>query len=314
MPSPEAMPALHSDALHGLAQHVMRHCPQANPLHPQAMPDLLLVRTQQPDLGSCQMYEPCVAVLVQGRKRIALGTDTLTLQAGQFLLACADVPIQSMVQQASPQNPYLAVALKLDWREIASLLLEIPPHTPHRPNCRALSAWAVSAPLLQALERLLALLDQPQHIPVLAPLIKREIFYHLLTSEAGACLRQMLTERSPAAQVARAIALLKARYTEALPVQTLAQQARMSVSTFHHQFKALTSLSPLQYQKQLRLSEARRLMLAHGMDASTAAFRVGYESASQFSREYRRLFGHPPAQDMARLREPAVADLPGAEQ
>jgi transcriptional regulator GlxA family with amidase domain len=171
-----------------------------------------------------------------------------------------------------------------------------------------MSTGAVTAPLLDAFDRLLALLDHPDDLAALAPLVRREIHYRLLTGEAGARLRQMATVDTQSHQVARAIAILNTRFAEALPVETLAREAGMGLSTFHQHFKALTAMSPLQYQKQLRLTEARRLMLSERLDASTAAFRVGYESPSQFSREYRRLFGTPPSKDIADRRgQPLVS-------
>ncbi|MDT4851329.1 HTH-type transcriptional activator RhaS [compost metagenome] len=169
-------------------------------------------------------------------------------------------------------------------------------------DSRAMTTGALNAPLLEAFDRLVALLDQPEHVAALAPLIKREIHYRLMVGEAGARLRQIATVDTQSHQVARAIASLNARFAEPLRVETLARESGMSLSTFHHHFKALTAMSPLQYQKQRRLTESRRLMMSEGMDASTAAFRVGYESPSQFSREYRRLFGAPPSKDMADLR------------
>ena len=212
--------------------------------------------------------------------------------------------------EASCTQPYLAVALRLDWREIASLMQELPPAPAQTlaSDGRAMSTGAVTAPLLDAFDRLLALLDHPDDLAALAPLVRREIHYRLLTGEAGARLRQMATVDTQSHQVARAIAILNTRFAEALPVETLAREAGMSLSTFHQHFKALTAMSPLQYQKQLRLTEARRLMLSERLDASTAAFRVGYESPSQFSREYRRLFGTPPSKDIADRRgQPLVS-------
>jgi len=291
-----------------LAERVARHCHRAGAWPAPALPHLLLIRADEPDTAACQVYEPCVAVVLQGSKRMMLGEQALTLDTGHFLLACADMPVKSVVLQASPADPYLAVGLKLDWRDIAALTLEMgePAPSDTAPACRAVSRWPLTQPLLQALERLVALIDQPQHAAVLGPLIQREIHYHLLVSPAGACLRHMLSSNSPDHRIARAMALLKARFAEPLRVQTMARSAGMSISTFHQRFKALTALTPLQYQKQLRLSEARRLMLADGMDAASAAFKVGYESPSQFSREYRRLFGNPPSRDLAGLRSSAT--------
>jgi AraC-like DNA-binding protein len=165
-----------------------------------------------------------------------------------------------------------------------------------------MATGAVTLPLLDAFRRLLDLAEQPGDAPMLAPLVRREIFYRLLVGEGGARLREIASIDSQGHQIARAIDRLKTHYAEPLRVEVLARDARMSVSTFHHHFKALTAMSPLQYQKRLRLTEARRLMLAENLDASTAAYRVGYESASQFSREYSRQFGAPPTRDIAGLR------------
>lgn len=279
------------------------------------IPGLMLMRIEQPYLNTCSIYEPCVAVIVQGSKRLKLGDETLCYGEDRYLITSMDMPVRSAVIEASVERPYLGVALRLDWREIASLMLESPASSPATTlgsaarDSRAMTTGALTAPLLEAFDRLLALLDQPEHIPALAPLIRREIHYRLLTGEAGARLRQIATVDTQSHQVARAIARLNARFTEPLRVETLAREAGMSVSTFHHHFKTLTAMSPLQYQKQLRLTEARRLMLSEGMDASTAAFRVGYESPSQFSREYRRSFGAPPSKDVAEFRwqEPVAA-------
>jgi AraC-like DNA-binding protein len=209
--------------------------------------------------------------------------------------------------------------LRLDLREIAGLMLsgQLPAlplparaarHAPGLQNAgepaehRAMAIGRVTLPLLDAFGRLLDLLQQPESLPVLGPLVQREIHYRLLMGEQGGRLRQIAAVGSQGHQIARAIDRLKTRYAEPLRVEDLAREVRMSVSTFHHQFKALTAMSPLQYQKQMRLTEARRLMLADHLDASTAAYRVGYESPSQFSREYSRQFGAPPTRDIAGLR------------
>lgn len=284
------------------------------------MAGLLLYRIDHAQPNSCSVYEPCVALILQGRKRILLGDETLDCDPDRYLISSLDLPVQSAVTEASPEIPFLGVALRLDWRELTSLMLSLPPagggsaagpavdRSPglarsSAKHGRAMSTGAVTAELLDAFDRLLGLLDQPQDMATLAPLIKREIHYRLLVGEAGARLRQIATVDSQSHQVARAIDRLNADFCQTLRVQTLAREAGMSISTFHHHFKSLTAMSPLQYQKQLRLGEARRLMLAEGMDAATAAYRVGYESPSQFSREYRRMFGAPPSTDMAVLRQ-----------
>jgi AraC-like DNA-binding protein len=272
----------------------------------------MLIRLDQPVLNNCSVYEPCVALIVQGSKRLLLGEESLSYGEDRYLIASMDLPVKTAMLEASPARPYLGVALRLDWREIASLMLDCPagPALPLPRDTRAMTTGALTTPLLDAFDRLVALLDQPEHIPVLAPLLQREIHYRLLTSEAGARLRQIATVDSQSHQVARTLASLNTRFAEPLRVEALARESGMSLSTFHHHFKALTAMSPLQYQKQLRLTEARRLMLSERVDASTAAFRVGYESPSQFSREYRRLFGAPPSKDIADLRwstEPVAA-------
>jgi AraC-like DNA-binding protein len=277
-----------------------------------ALPGLALYRSDSL-LGSvCGVYEPCVALILQGSKQVLMGGHGVVYGRGRFLIASLDVPVVATILEASAERPYLALSLRLDLREIAALLLDEPVPQPRASAAAqgpAMATGAVTLPLLDAFRRLLDLLDQPQDLPVLAPLVRREILYRLLVGEAGARLRQIAAVEGQGAQVARAIALLKTRYTEPLRIEDLARQARMSVSTFHHHFKALTAMSPLQYQKRLRLTEARRLMLADGLDAATAAFRVGYESASQFSREYSRQFGAPPARDISGLRALPEATL-----
>ena len=308
MPDPSAPDALR-DTRASLARRILARAPDGAVHQPPELPGLMLIRLDQPILNTCSVYEPCVALIVQGGKRVLLGDETLTYGEDRYLIASMDLPVKTAVMQASPERPYLGVALRLDWREIASLMLESPaaPAGTVPRDSRAMTTGALTTPLLEAFDRLLALLDQPEHIPALAPLIKREIHYRLLTGEAGARLRQIATVDTQSHQVARAIASLNARFTEPLRVETLARESGMSLSTFHHHFKTLTAMSPLQYQKQLRLQEARRLMLSEVMDAASAGHRVGYESPSQFSREYSRMFGAPPLRDVERMRNPRTA-------
>ena len=311
MPDPVSHPPA-TGARAAIVRRLLARATDGPPQQPPEIPGLVMFRIDQPYLNTCAVYEPCVAVIVQGSKRLTVGDETLSYGEDRYLITSMDMPVRSAVIEASAERPYLGVALRLDWREIGSLMLESPvaPAASVARDSRAMTTGAVTAPLLEAFDRLLALLDQPEHIPALAPLIKREIHYRLLTGEAGARLRQIATVDTQSHQVARAIASLNARFTEPLRVETLARESGMSLSTFHHHFKTLTTMSPLQYQKQLRLTEARRLMLSEGMEASTAAFRVGYESPSQFSREYRRSFGAPPSKDVADFRwqqEPVAA-------
>lgn len=303
MPDPSTLDALNAPRA-SLARRILERASSNGMFQPSEIPGLMFMRLDEPALNSCSVYEPCVAVIVQGSKRVVLGDESLSYGEDRYLITSMDLPVKTALMQASPERPYLAVALRLDWRDIASLMLEMPPATARRPepDRRAMTTGALTAPLLEAFDRLLALLDQPEDIPALAPLIRREIHYRLLAGEAGARLRQIATVDTQSHQVARAIAQLNARFAEPLRVETLARESGMSPTTFHHHFKSLTAMSPLQYQKQLRLTEARRLMLSERLDAATAAFRVGYESPSQFSREYRRLFGAPPSRDIADLR------------
>lgn len=255
----------------------------------------------------CSVYEPGVALIVQGSKRVLLGTDAFVYGPHDLLITTLNLPTVAQVLEASPEKPYLSLFLSLDEHEVARLMMEgqVPPPRTQAVE-RAMATGRVTWPLLSAFQRLVELLDEPESIPAVAPLVQREILYRLLVSDQGDRLRQIGAVGSQSHQIGRAIELLKANFTKPLSIDELAGHARMSPSTFHHHFRALTALSPLQYQKWLRLTEARRLMLAERIDASTAAFRVGYESASQFSREYSRQFGAPPMRDIAALRqEPA---------
>lgn len=292
-----------------LAARITRLAPATGLHQHPALPGLRVFRADELIGSVCAVYEPSVAVIVQGSKRVVLGADTLVYDCGHYLISSLDLPAVSTILEASPERPYLALVLRLDLREIAGLMLSgqlpaVPAAVPLRRahEHRAMAIGRVTLPLLDACMRLVDLLERPEDLPLLGPLVQREIHYRLLVGEQGGRLRQIAAVGSQGHQIARAIDHLKTRYAEPLRVEDLAREVRMSVSTFHHQFKALTAMSPLQYQKQMRLTEARRLMLADHLDASTAAYRVGYESPSQFSREYSRRFGAPPTRDIAGLR------------
>jgi AraC-like DNA-binding protein len=245
------------------------------------------------------VYQPMVCMVLQGAKQVMIGDQVLRYDAASCFVASLELPATGCVIDASPDRPYVVASLALDRDTLASLLAELPAAPPAQP-APGFGVAPVTAPLLAAWDQLLALLDTPGDIPFLAPAREREILYRLLQSGHGAMLRQIAREDSRLSQVRRAIDWIRRHFDQALPVGTLAGIAGMSVPSFHRHFKAATAMSPLQYQKTLRLQAARRL-LTTSTDAARAAYSVGYESASQFSREYARFFGAPPSRDSARL-------------
>jgi AraC-like DNA-binding protein len=250
------------------------------------------------------MYEPSVCFVAQGAKSVTLGDETYVYDARNYLISSLHLPGLVQIVEASREKPYLGLVLRLDLREISQLVLDgnLPPPR-GRLAKRGMATGEVCPPLIGAVQRLVDLLSQKDDIPILAPLIRREIHYRLLVGEQGERLRQIALAGSQPHRIAQAIDWLKENFKQPLSVDDLAGKARMSASAFHHHFRAMTAISPLQFQKQLRLQEARRLMLERQMDAATAAFQVGYESPSQFSREYVRLFGTPPLRDVTKLRK-----------
>jgi AraC-like DNA-binding protein len=271
-----------------------------------AIPGLSLYRRDETSAPTSIMYEPRICMIAQGAKRVLLGDDTYVYDEHHFLIASVDLPTVVQIIKASREKPYLGLVLKLDQREMSQLMVDshLPPPRPQL-SSRGMATGEVTLPLLTAFQRLIDLLDEPKDIPILAPIIQREILYRLLVGDQGVRLRQMASAGSQSHQIARAIDWLKGNFTRPLRIDDLATQVHMSTSTFHHHFRTLTAMSPLQYQKWLRLNEARRLMLTEHADATTAAFDVGYESPSQFSREYTRLFGAPPLRDITSLRQMA---------
>jgi len=271
-----------------------------------AVPGLGLFRRTEPSEPHTGLYEPSLCLVAQGAKRVKLGDDTYVYDAQNYLITSVHLPTVVQVTDASVEKPYLGLRLTFDLRELAQLMADSRLPAPRSQQTdRGMATGATSAALIDACVRLIDLLATPEDIPILAPVIQREILYRLLTGDQGARLRQIAVAGSQSQQIARAIDWIKHNYAEPLRIDDLAEKARMSPSTFHHHFRSMTALSPLQYQKQLRLQEARRLMLAEHLDAATAAFQVGYESPSQFSREYGRLFGAPPLRDITSLRQMA---------
>jgi AraC-like DNA-binding protein len=268
-----------------------------------AIPGFFLFRRTKPSACTSATYMPSFIVFAQGKKRINVGRSVLHCDGSNFLLTSVDLPVVSQITDATPESPMLGLTLKLEMPEIRRILSEESvPLTAESPDPLGMSVGVSSTELLSACSRLIDILDSPQDIPFLSSLIQREIIYRLLRSPQGKHLRAIATLGESSHRTAAAVAWLRANYSKQLRVGELASLAHMGVSTFHHHFRSLTSMSPLQYQKQLRLHMARERMLNEGLDAATAAFEVGYESASQFNREYRRFFGQPPLRDVKTLR------------
>lgn len=272
-------------------------------IHPTAVPSLFLYRYSTPSEPLCNVQEPAFGIIAQGSKQVTLGDDVYVYGRAHCIVVSVDLPVVGQVTEATPDAPYLSLRIDLDIRQLGTLIVEAGlPEPANQQTGRGLFVSRIGSPLLGAVLRLVRLLESPQDIPVLAPLILREIHYRLLVGDQGARLRQIALADSQSQRIAKAITRLKRNYAQPLRIEAIARELHMSPSSLHHHFKAVTAMSPLQFQKQLRLQEARRLMLSEVMDAATAGHRVGYESPSQFSREYSRLFGAPPVRDMARLR------------
>jgi AraC-like DNA-binding protein len=307
-----------------------RACPTLHPMHPPTPPDpmpelralalrhaapgclellprLTLWSSSIPTAPTAVVYEPMLYFTLQGTKQMQVGERRLEHRPGTFLLASVDVPVVCEVTDCSPGAPYLGIAFALDPATLAALILDAPPG-PERAlelaprGLESMAIGATSRTMEDALVRLMRLVDTPDDVPLLSPMFERELLYRVLQTEHGTMLRQLAREGSRLSQIHRAVKWIRAHLTETLPIQTLAAVAAMSVSSFHRHFKAVTGLSPLAYHKQMRLREARLRLLAEPGAVARVAFSVGYESASQFTREYTRQFGMPPARDAARLR------------
>tara|TARA_B100000700_G_scaffold107545_1_gene121326 strand:- start:653 stop:1570 length:918 start_codon:yes stop_codon:yes gene_type:complete len=287
-----------------LAAMIERHS-QGQAMQETAIEGLAFYRQTEPaDSCSLCVVEPSIALVVQGAKSMTLGDQEFRYDPYHFLITSLDLPARMQVLEANDQAPYLGLVLKFDLAVMSELIVQAPlQKAPPSEHDKGMVLGTMTTTLLGACQRLVALLDEPDSQAVLAPLIKREIFWRVLISEQGARLRQVVSAGSQGLRVARAIEWLKTHYQEHQSVDELADMAQMSKSTFHHHFRQLTAMSPLQYQKRLRLLEARRLMLGEQFDASSAAYKVGYESPSQFSREYSRLFGTSPKRDIAAQRQ-----------
>ncbi|ANY88017.1 MULTISPECIES: AraC family transcriptional regulator [Pseudomonas] len=268
-----------------------------------AIDDLYLVSYRETLRSMPALAQPALCILAQGSKTLFLGDERYAYDPLHYMVVSVTLPISGALLEASPENPSLGLRMDIDPAQISQLIAESGPMmVPNLPSGRGLYVERSDPQLLDALLRLLRLLDSPRDIPVLAPLIRREILYRLLRGPQGHRLYEIALANSQTHRVCQAITWLNRHYQQPLRIEDLAREVNLSTSTLHHRFKAVTSMSPLQYQKQLRLQEARRLMLNDGLEAAVAGYRVGYESPSQFSREYSRLYGAPPIRDVARLR------------
>ena len=247
------------------------------------------------------VYTPMVCVIAQGRKEVCLADETYEYDAARYLVSSVHLPVTGRVVGASARRPYLSLSLALDVDQLSDVLLEMRTHSVEADVPRGLAVSTLDDALLDAFVRLMRLLDRPADQPVLAPLVTREILYRLLAGEQGPMLRQVALRDSRTRQVSRVISWLRQHYAEPFHMRDLTAIANMSAPSLHRHFKALTAMSPLQYQKQIRLQEARRILVSEGRDAAAVGFEVGYESPSQFSREYARLFGAPPRKHLERL-------------
>lgn len=268
--------------------------------------DLHFYRHSNPSQPVHGVYSPSICIIAQGAKEVLLGEERFRYDPANYLLCSLDVPVVTRVVDATPEKPYLGMKFDIDPTLIASVSVEagISPVRAES-SVKSIAVSKLEGELLDAFVRLMRLLDAPSDYRVVSPLVTREIVYRLLKSDQGARLRQMAVFGGNTNRITKAVQTLKTRFSESLNIEDLAGDLGMSVSSFHQHFKTATSMSPLQFQKLLRLQEARRLLLTEDLDASSAAVRVGYDDASQFTREYKRLFGDPPMKDVQRFKRVA---------
>ncbi|EKB7280907.1 AraC family transcriptional regulator N-terminal domain-containing protein [Vibrio parahaemolyticus] len=300
--SPTSLPS-RAFATQKLAKLIDRWTGNANQ-YDTPISGLRFSRWTTPTPPTSYTHNPSICLIAQGRKRVLLGEESFIYDANHFLISSVDLPIIANIIEASEEQPYLGLIVELDLTEISQLIIDSElAFTQAKEAQKGIAVGELSESLMGAFVRLAELLDEGQNIKILAPIIKREIFYRLLMSEQGTRLHQIVTAGSHSHQIAKAIDWLKNNFVKPLSVGDLASYTGMSKSSFYTHFRSMTSMTPLQFQKKLRLSEARRLMLTENLDAMAATFKVGYESPSQFSREYSRLFGAPPSKDIKLLRE-----------
>lgn len=294
--------------LHTLRQLVSRHAHNSH--GPTAIDGLTITATDAPTSPRAGVAEPSLGLVVQGRKRTLSGDRVFNYAAGEFLIAQLDLPVTGQVTEASAGCPFLGVGIRIEPQEIAAMLLETAASGGTPARAPGIAVAHAGAPLLDALSHLAGLLDSPQDVPVLAPLYRREVLWRLLTGPQGTVVREIGLADGNLAHITRTVRWIRDHHDDPIRVEQLASLAGMSESTFHRHFRAVTRMTPIQYQKALRLQEARLALVSGGRDVAEVAHAVGYDSASQFSREYRRLFGAPPGRDAQRIRAAEGVPVP----
>jgi AraC-like DNA-binding protein len=270
----------------------------------EVFPGLFLARSAKLTERIHSVFKPAFCIIAQGSKQVLLNDELFRYDSGHYLISTVDLPIISHVADASEEKPYLSVRLNLETPMVASVMMESGiGNKKSEMGVKAMDVSAIDFEMLDAVIRLVRLLDKPDEIQVLAPLIIKEIIYRLLKGEQGGRLSHLLTSEGDTRRISKAVKKLRENIDQPLSIENIARDLGMSVSGFHHHFKSVTAMSPLQFQKQIRLQEARRLMLGEDLDAASAGFRVGYEDPSYFSRDYKKLFGAPPQRDIAKLRQ-----------
>ncbi len=284
-----------------LVERIAHALPQDGTLDVSA--SFRLARSSKPTEPIHSLYQPAFCVVAQGRKQALLGEEVFRYDPGHYLIYTVDLPLTFRVEEASKERPYLGFRLNLDSSLVASVMMEsgIEPKKGNA-SLKAMDVSPMDANLLDAVVRLVRLLDTPVEARILEPLIVREIVFRLLAGGQSARLNHLLAPGLDTHRISKAIGHLRENFDQPLRIEDVARDLGMSVSGFHHHFKSVTAMSPLQFQKQIRLQEARRLMLGEDLDAASAGFRVGYEDPAYFSREYKKLFGAPPQRDIAKLR------------
>lgn len=284
-----------------LAKLIARNAP-VDGVHSTAVDALTLIRKSAPTDPIYGLQRPALCIVAQGHKQVVVGSSVYNYDPSQYLIVSVTLPVMAQVTRASPEAPYLCLRMALDPVVLSDMILTCGLPPPRRATVPGLQVSRTTPELTDAVVRLVRLLDTPADIPALAPLALREIHYRLLKGAQSGLVQQIAVAESRVQQVTRAMTWIREHFTEPLSIEALAHVSHMSRSAFHQHFKAVTTMSPLQYQKQIRLQEARRLMVADGRDAAHAGYEVGYASATQFTRDYSRTYGQPPARDAARLR------------